>query len=102
LKGIDFSIKGEKIEANVVTGLDSLQRESDADSMLMFLGDLGQVATLPEPVLMRLKLGEFIKLLASNRRVDAEKFIKEEQQLQQEMQQQQMQSAPQEQPQAPQ
>ena len=89
LKASDFEVDGKKIKPLIVTGMDSLQRDSDADNMLLFLGDLAQLASVPEPLLARIKPEALTQLLAANRGIDYENFLKSEKEVQQEQAQQQ-------------
>ena len=89
LKDIDFMVDGKKIQPLVVTGMDSLQRDNDADNMMLFMQDMSMLSQVPEPVLVRLKIEPLTQLLAANRGVDYSVFIKSEQELQAEMQKQQ-------------
>jgi len=74
----------------VVTGMDSLQRDSDADSMLLFIQDLAALSQVPENLAIRLKEDPLVQLLAANRGIDAEQFLRSEQEVQQIQQQHQM------------
>ena len=89
LKDIDFGIDGKKIQPLIITGMDSLQRDNDADNMILFLQDLSMLGQVPEQVLMRLKPEPLAQLLAANRGVDYEVFLKTDKELAVEMQQQQ-------------
>ena len=103
LKDIDFSIQGKEIEPIIITGLESLSRNSDVEKMLLFLQDLANISNLPEPVLRRLQVDKIIAIFGTARSVDYQEFMKSEEQVQQEMEQErqqllemQQQGAPQE------
>jgi hypothetical protein len=91
LKDIDFKVDGKKIQPMVVTGMDSLQRDSDADSMLLFIQDLAALSQVPENLAIRLKEDPLVQLLAANRGIDHEQFLRSEKEVQQ-IQAQQMQA----------
>lgn len=68
-----------KIEAVILTGLESLSRNSELENILLFLGDLNQVSTLAEPVIKRINIQAFMAMVGSARGVDYEQFMKDEQ-----------------------
>lgn len=86
LRGIDFNVDGKKIEPLVITGMDALQRENDADNLMMFFGDLAQLASVPEPFMRYMKPEPTLQYMAANRGVDYETFLKKEQEVQAEVQ----------------
>ena len=86
LDAIDLSVNGKDIIATVVTGMDSLQRDADADNMLMFLNDLSIMGQIPEIVAVRIDMDKLISKLGANRRVNSKEFMKSKEQLQQEQQ----------------
>lgn len=92
LKDIDFEVDGKKIQPLIITGMDSLQRDNDADNMILFLQDLSMLDQVPEPVLRRLKPEPLAQLLAANRGVDYEVFLKSEEEVKQELAQEQAQA----------
>jgi len=77
LDDIDIGDK-TKIEAVILTGLESLSRNSELENIMLFLGDLNQVSTLAPPVLERIKIPEFMSYVGSARGVDYERFMKDE------------------------
>ena len=91
LNEIDFKVDGKRIQPMVVTGMDSLQRDSDADSMLLFIQDLAALAQVPENLAIRMKEDPLVQLLAANRGIDHEQFLRSEKEVQQ-IQAQQMQA----------
>ena len=84
LKDVDFSIKGDKVEPVIITGLESLSRNSEVDKLLLFFQDMSIVATLPPEVVSRLKVNEVMAIFGTARSVDYEKFTKTEEQVQEE------------------
>jgi hypothetical protein len=76
LKDVDFAVDGEKIEPLIITGMDSLQRDNDADNMMLFLQDLSLLQNVPPQVLETLKTEPLAQLLAANRGVDYSTIIK--------------------------
>lgn len=84
LRQIDVSINGTRLVPTIVTGLAALSRNAEAQQLGLFLGSLGQLATLPDPVLARMKLSSVISVMASAYGIVPDKFVKPEQQVQQE------------------
>lgn len=78
------------LEPVILTGVESLSRNSEHEQMMLFLQDLGVMAAIPEPMIPNLKWDDIAKILASNRGLEYSKMIKtdeekaEEQQAQQE------------------
>lgn len=98
LKDIDFNVEGKGIDPLVITGMDALQRGNDADNMMLFLQDMAMLGQLPPELLQRMNLEEFSKLMAANRNVEYNQFIKSDAQMQQEQMQQQSMQQPMQQP----
>lgn len=92
LKVIDVDINGTDIEVTIITGLDALSRSGDLDNLRGFLQDMAAIAGLPEPVTMRMQLGNVILRFAQGWGVDPQGLIKSEEQVQQEMQAMQQQA----------
>lgn len=78
LKDADFSIKGEQVEPIIITGLESLSRNSEVDKLLLYFQDLAIIASLPEEVRKRLKITEVMSIFGTARSVDYAKFTKSE------------------------
>ena len=88
LEDVDFGLgDGKQLEPVVITGLDALSRNSESEALLMFLQDLSMVSQLPESVSGRLELNPIIATFGAARGIEAEKYLKSEQQYQQEQQQ---------------
>lgn len=47
LRLVDFKYKGKSIQPIVITGLDALSRNADADAMKMWLADMSNIINLP-------------------------------------------------------
>lgn len=75
-----------KIEPTIVTGLESLSRNSDLDNFRRFMQDLILLADVPDEVRMRMKFGDIIAVLGAGHGVEYEKFLKEESQVKKEQQ----------------
>lgn len=97
LRDADLDIDGNEIEPVIITGMDSLARNTDADNLMLYLNDLAMIASLPESVQRRLKPQEVMQLMAGNRGVDILGIVKSEKEVEADMQQemQAMQSMPQ-------
>ena len=92
LKVINVDINGTDIEVTIITGLDALSRSGDLDNLRGFLQDMAAIAGLPEPVLMRVEIGNIIQRFAQGWGVDPQGLVKPEQQVQAEMQAMQQQA----------
>tara|TARA_R110000851_G_scaffold5402_4_gene22413 strand:+ start:3346 stop:4887 length:1542 start_codon:yes stop_codon:yes gene_type:complete len=66
------------IEPVIVTGLESLSRNSELDRIRQFFQDLLALADVPEQVSKRLDYGELIAVLGAGHGVDYKKFLKDE------------------------
>jgi hypothetical protein len=75
LDASDVSIQGTQIEITIVTGLDALSRNGDLENFRMAMGDMAQVAQLPEAVQARLKWDEIKAFIGQGRNVDLNKFM---------------------------
>lgn len=64
------------IEPTVLTGIESLSRNSEHDQMMMFLNDLAIFNNIPEALIGEIKLGDMAKILATNRGIEHDKFLK--------------------------
>jgi len=80
-----------KIEAVILTGLESLSRNSELENIMLFLDDLNKVSTLADQVIMRIKIPEFMAYVGGARGVDYERFMKDETTVQKEIQARQQQ-----------
>ena len=63
------------IEPTIITGLESLSRNSELDDQLLFLQDLNIITELSDEVKDWLKLGAIISALGAGRRVEYKKFL---------------------------
>lgn len=79
LKELDPVFKD--IEPVIVTGLESLSRNSELDNFRAFMQDLIVLADVPEEVRMRMKFGDVIATLGAGHGVDYKKFLKDEKQV---------------------
>lgn len=85
LAAVDIDVNGTKVQPTIVTGLAALSRNAEAESLRLFLGDLGQLGTLPPDVLGRLLLEPTISTIASAYGIVPSKYVKPEAQYQQEV-----------------
>lgn len=86
LKQSGVEVNGTKLIPTVITGLDALSRNADAQNLVLALQDLGAIASLPPAVQARLKIEEVISTLLSARGIQPSKYLKTEQQVAQEQQ----------------
>jgi len=77
-----FLINDKRIEPMVITGMESLSRNSDVDNMMMYFQDLSLLAQLPEMVQAYIKVPEIMALLGTARSVNYQTFMKSEEQVQ--------------------
>lgn len=80
LKRLDNVFKD--IEPVIVTGLESLSRNSELDQYRYFFQDLLALADLPPEVAKRIKFGDLIAVLGAGHGVDYKKILKDEKQVQ--------------------
>lgn len=73
---MDASFKD--IEPIIVTGFESLSRNSDLENLRAFMTDLVGLAQLPESIDKRLKYGDLIAVLGSGHGVKYDTFLKDE------------------------
>lgn len=78
LVSIKAQIKGTAFKIVVITGLDALSRNGDLEALRLALQDMAGLATLPEPLLIRLKYDEIMGFVGQGRGVDLKKFIMSE------------------------
>lgn len=86
LDRVGASIQGKDLRVMVVSGLDALSRNSDLEALRLALGDLGQIAMLPQELQARLNMSALAAFIGQGRGVALEQFIKSEEQVQQEQQ----------------
>lgn len=79
--GLDYGITPK-----IVTGLDSLSRQSELDNIVLFLQYLGMLQNVPEDVRATINMSEFAGIVGTNLQVEYQKFIKTQQQMQQDQQ----------------
>lgn len=89
LKQVDLDLKGTKIETTIVTGLDALSRNAEAQQLAQFLGDLAAIQNLGEGVLMAIKLGPIVGTMAAARGLQASKYTKTQEEISAEVRAQQ-------------
>jgi hypothetical protein len=89
LDSIAIDISGTQLEPTVTTGLAALSRSADAQQLLLFLQDLGGVATMPPDVQIRLNLNEVMSTLAAARGIAVNKVVRPEADVQADLKRQQ-------------
>lgn len=68
----------KNVEPVIVTGFESLSRNSELSDLRAFFTDLGALADLPDEIKARLKFGEVIAVLGAGHGVDYDKWLKDE------------------------
>lgn len=67
-----------ELEPVIVTGFESLSRNSDLDNMRAFMADLAMFTDVPPALTQRMDMGEVMKVLGSGHGIDYDKFMKDE------------------------
>jgi hypothetical protein len=65
-----------EIEPVILTGVESLSRNSEHEQMMMFMNDLTIFSSIPPQALAALKLDDLTRILATNRGIESAKIIK--------------------------
>lgn len=74
-----------KVNPVIVTGLESLSRNSELDNLRSFFQDLIALADVPEQVAVRIDYNNLIATLGAGHGVEFNKFLKDEKRVQKEM-----------------
>lgn len=75
MRKIDPAFKD--VEPTIVTGFDSLSRNSELDNVRALIQDLAGVANLPEQAQAWINMGDLIAMLGAGHGVDYSKFLKD-------------------------
>lgn len=76
IRGIDPALLKSDLEYTVITGLDALSRGSDLESLRLALGDLAQIAQLPEELQGRLDYEKVTDYVGNGRNIDLRALMK--------------------------
>jgi len=79
---VDSQLKD--IEPAILTGIESLSRNSEHEQMMAFVNDLAMFNNIPEQLLGNIKLNDMAKILATNRGIEHDKFMKTDKEIQRE------------------
>jgi len=79
--GLDYGITPK-----IITGMDSLSRQSELDNIVQFLTYLGLLQNVPEDVRAAIDVSAFAQIVATNLQVEHDKFIKSADRMAQEQQ----------------
>ena len=60
----------------ILTGVESLSRNTEHEQIIMYINDLAMMANIPEPMIPFVKYDDMAKVLASNRGLEYTKFVK--------------------------
>jgi hypothetical protein len=66
----------QKLKIKVLTGLESLSRFNEVQSWKQLVADLSEMNNVPQQVLMWMKMGELIKIIAAGYGLEYEKVLK--------------------------
>jgi hypothetical protein len=75
MEQIDKSILGSDVEPTIITGLAALSRTGDRDRMLVVLQHFAGMATLPPPVLNRMRLSVWMNDIASSEGLQKDRYF---------------------------
>ena len=75
------------LSPQILTGVESLSRNSEHEQMILFINDLAMMMNIPEPLHAYIKWEDFAKVLASNRGLEYSKFVKDEEEVAEDTQQ---------------
>ena len=75
------------VEPVIVTGFESLSRNSELDNFRAFMQDMVVLSDVPDEVKARMKFGDVIAVLGAGHGVDYKKFLKDEDTVKQETEQ---------------
>ncbi len=80
------NVSGElsNIEPRILTGVESLSRNSEHEQMMLFINDLTLFNNIPEPMMATMKLNDMAKILATNRGIEHDKFMKTKEEVEEE------------------
>jgi hypothetical protein len=81
------------IEPVILTGVESLSRNSEHEQILLLIQDMTMMQNIPDPLAMFLKYDDIVKVLAANRGLEYQKFLKTRDEVEQDQQQAQQQQA---------
>ncbi len=84
------------IDATILTGIESLSRNSEHEQMMLFLNDLTIFNNVPDDMKGAIKLDDMAKILATNRGIEHDKFLKSKEEMQAEQEAAQQAAAEQE------
>lgn len=95
----DMKFDGAKwgIKPQIITGMDSLSRQGELETLRLFIGDLTMLDAVPEDVRAVIDAMKFVAYVGQARQVDYTKFLKTPEQMQQDRASQQAQMNAQEQ-----
>lgn len=75
------------LNPQILTGVESLSRNSEHEQMILYINDLAMMANIPEPMHQFVKWEDFAKVLASNRGLEYTKFVKDSDEVEEDTQQ---------------
>ena len=75
-----------ELEPVILTGVESLSRNSEHEQILLLIQDMTMMQNIPDPLAPYLKYDDIVKVLASNRGLDYMKFLKTQEEVEKEQQ----------------
>ena len=75
------------LSPQILTGVESLSRNSEHEQMVLYINDLALMASIPEPLHPYIRWDDFAKVLASNRGLEYSKFVKDTEEVEEDTQQ---------------
>ena len=89
LDQIEFDGDRWDIRPNIITGMDSLSRQGEMDSLRLFISDLAMLEAVPEDIRAGIDPLKFMAFCGTARQIEYNKFLMTEAQMQQNQMQQQ-------------
>lgn len=77
-----FLINDKRIEPMIITGMESLSRNSDIDNIMLYFQDLSVISQLAENVQDYIKIPEIMAMFGTARSVDYNVFMRSEEEVQ--------------------
>jgi len=72
---VKVNVKGETIVPTIITGMDALSRNAEAQQLDSFIARISTLGTLPDDVRARIKLGEILSTMAAASGLPSTRFV---------------------------
>ena len=101
LEDVGTAVDGEEIEVSIITGIDALGRQAEAEQAVYLVQDLAQWQNVPQDVRDWVKFDQWVAFVAAGRNIDISAVIRSRTEYEQHIQQRQQAEAGQAPQQAP-